>query len=122
MKYRIALLLTLAAAAAAAFTVAGASGASKNAKVAQKMTVLMFDFRFKLSKTSVTTGPITITVINKGHSIHNFVLTGVKSSPFLAPGTQKTYTATFKKKGKVHYVCTVPRHAELGMVGDLTVK
>jgi len=86
------------------------------------MTVLMYDFRFKLSKPSLAVGKVTIILKNKGHSIHNFVVTGVKSSPFLAPGTQKTYTITFKKKGKFNYVCTVPRHAELGMNGTLLVK
>ena len=28
---------------------------------------------------------------------------------------------TFKKAGKVRFVCTVPRHAQFGMVGNLKV-
>ena len=120
MKYRIALLLTLAVAGAAALTIAGAGTAARNA-TAQKLTVLMFDFRFKLSKATLAPGKVTITAINKGHSIHNFAIQGAKASPFLAPGTRKTFTITLKK-GKYHYVCTVPRHAELGMFGDLVVK
>jgi plastocyanin len=122
MKHRIALLLTLAVATAAALTLAGTGTAAKQTVKAQTMTVLMYDFRFKLSKPSLKVGKVTILLKNKGHSIHNFVVTGVKSSPFLAPGTQKTYTITFKKKGKFNYVCTVPRHAELGMNGVLVVK
>jgi uncharacterized cupredoxin-like copper-binding protein len=101
-------------------TTVGASTAGTKATV-QKVTVLMYDFRFKLSKSTVAPGKVTFTVINRGHSIHNFDLVGVHSSPFLAPGAQKTLTVTMKK-GSVHYLCTVPRHAELGMVGDLTVK
>lgn len=127
MKARITLLVTFAVAAAAALTVAGAGSAAKGAhaqKAAapQKVTVLMYDFRFKLSKPSVKVGKVTFTVINKGHSIHNFAVPGVRNSPFLAPGTQKTYTVTFRKAGTFHYLCTVPRHAELGMTGDLIVK
>lgn len=120
MKYRIALLLTLTVAAAAALTMAGGGAARKNATV-QKMTVLMYDFRFKLSKATLAPGKVTLTVKNRGHSIHNFLIPGLKSSPFLAPGTQKTYTVTVKK-GKFHYLCSVPRHEQLGMFGELVVK
>ena len=84
------------------------------------VTVTMTDFAFKLSQSTVPAGQVvTFKVINKGRSAHNFDIGGSKHSPFLAPGKSFTFKATLKAGGYA-YVCTVPRHAELGMRGDLT--
>ena len=120
MKHRIALLLTLTVAIGTALTTAGEGTAARNV-APQTLTVLMLDFHFKLSKPTLKAGKVTITAINKGNSIHNFAIQGAKASPFLAPGGRKTFTITLKK-GKYNYVCTVPRHSELGMFGTLVVK
>jgi hypothetical protein len=112
--------VTLGAAAAAAFMMAGAGAAGSNTTV-QKVTVLIFDTRFKLSKPTVAPGKVTFTVINRGRAIHNFYIVGVHRSRFLAPGSRTTFTVTMKK-GSFHYLCTIPDHAEYGQVGDLAVK
>ena len=105
-----------------ALVVAGGVGAANKMASPVKVTVTMTDFKFKLSKTSVPRNtPVVFTVINKGPSPHDFALPGRKT-PVKASGTTVTMKATFKRAGKVRYVCTVPRHASFGMVGNLTVK
>ena len=113
------LLLTLAVAVTVAPTVAGA-GPTRSTTV-EKVIVLVYDGRFKLSKSTVSPGKVAFTVINRGHSIHDFDIVGVHRSPFLAPGTRKTFTITIKR-GSFEYVCTVPDHKGYGEFGRLIVR
>ena len=88
-----------------------------------KVTVTMTDFKFKLSRTSVPKNtPITFVVINKGPSPHDFDVAPTKGTPVIQVGARTTQKVTFKRAGKMRYICTVPRHASFGMVGNLTVK
>ena len=88
-----------------------------------KVTVTMTDFKFRLSKTSVPRNtPIVFTVINRGPSPHDFDLPGKEDAGHRRPARGRRMKVTFKRAGKVRYVCTVPRHASFGMVGNLTVK
>jgi plastocyanin len=122
MKQRIALLIAAAVLGVGLF--ATSASAAPNAS-ANKITVTMLDFKFKLAKPAVlkTGVKYTVTQINKGAAPHNFDIQGVKpAGKVIGPGKSQTFTITFKKKGKFQYVCDVPRHAELGMVGFLTVK
>lgn len=122
MKVRLTVLLALAAAAlGTGAAAASAHNVQSTTAKGQTLVVVAHDFSFTLSKSTLMAGKITIIFKNKGNSIHNFDIVRSTSSPFLAPGTSKTYTVTLKK-GKYHYLCTVPRHAELGMFGDLVVK
>jgi uncharacterized cupredoxin-like copper-binding protein len=43
-------------------------------------------------------------------------------TPYIGPGQTATLKLAFKSRGIVHDSCTVPRHADLGMEGTLTVK
>jgi plastocyanin len=122
MKQRISLLIAAAVLGVGLF--ATSASAAPNAS-ANKITVTMLDFKFKLAKPAVlkTGVKYTVTQINKGAAPHNFDIQGVKpAGKVIGPGKSQTFTITFKKKGKFQYVCDVPRHAELGMVGFLTVK
>jgi plastocyanin len=122
MHRRTALLLALLVAGVAAIALAGVAGAAKQATPV-KVTVTMTDFKFKLSKTSVPKGtPVVFTVVNKGPSPHDFDVSGTKGTPVILATKRTTQRVTFKKAGKVRYVCTVPRHAQFGMTGNLTVK
>ena len=124
MKRRIALLAVVAVAAAMSLSIVGAAGAASGStqatKPVQKVTVLMYDFRFKFSKPKLKAGKTHFTVINRGKSIHDFDITRVHQMPFIQPGKTYKFTVTLKP-GKFHYVCTVPRHDQLGMTGELTV-
>jgi uncharacterized cupredoxin-like copper-binding protein len=88
-----------------------------------KVTVTAVDYRFRLSKPSVPKGkPILFTLVNRGKTVHDFDFPSRKGTPIIAPGKRTTLRLTFAKKGRYQYYCSVPRHAELGMSGFLTVK
>jgi uncharacterized cupredoxin-like copper-binding protein len=127
MKLRIAAVLALLAAVTAGLVAfagsAGASPASPQVVAPLKVTVTMSDFKFRLSVKSVPKNrPIVFTVVNKGPTPHDWDVAGTKGTPIIAAGKRVTQKVTFKKAGKFRYVCTVPRHAQFGMAGNLTVK
>jgi uncharacterized cupredoxin-like copper-binding protein len=104
--------------------VAGAFGyatafASTGAKT-QRVTVTMTEFKFKLSKTKITTGTVIFTVVNKGKIAHDFKING-KRTPSIKPGHKATLKVIFKKKKTYAYLCTLPGHASAGMKGRLAV-
>jgi plastocyanin len=118
--------VALALVATLAGTVAiGAVLAAPNApRATATVTVTALDFRFKLSKSSVPTGTtVTFNVTNKGNTAHDFDFSSLKSAgtKYLQKGQKASFKVTFKKKGSYRYVCTVPRHAELGMQGKFNV-
>ena len=77
------------------------------------------EFKFTLSKKSVTKGAVTFTVTNKGKLEHDFKIAGKKTVK-LKPGKAATLKVTLKA-GKAAYLCTLPGHAAGGMKGTLTV-
>jgi uncharacterized cupredoxin-like copper-binding protein len=87
---------------------------------AQRVTVTMTEFKFKLSKTTIKTGTVIFTVVNKGKIVHDFKING-KRTPKIKPGHKVTLKVVFKKKGTYAYRCTVPGHAAAGMKGRLGV-
>jgi uncharacterized cupredoxin-like copper-binding protein len=106
-----------------ALVAASGVGAANNMATPVKVTVTMTDFKYKFSKASVPKNtPIVFTVINRGPSPHDLSFTGLKKTPVKPSGTRVKLNITFKKAGKFRYICTVPRHASFGMVGNLTVK
>lgn len=119
MKTRLAIVL----ASAIAVTAVVASGAFAQKQVTPvTVTVTMSEFKFRLSRTSVPKGtPIVFKVVNKGRSAHDFDFPS-KGTPYVAPAKSFILKLTFSKAGTFRYVCTVPRHVELGMSGRLAVK
>jgi plastocyanin len=123
---RVAVIFAAVATAATLALVGAAADAEGVTAPAQKVTVTMTDFKFKLTKSGTTVkslkaGKATFTVLNKGKSIHDFDIVKVKNAPFIAAGKSGKYTVTLKK-GTFRYICTVPRHVALGMSGTLVVK
>ncbi len=122
MRRRRVIAVAAAVAGVSTVLVAANGAGAANEATPVKVTVTMSDFKFRLSKASVPRNtPIVFTVINRGPSPHDFALPG-KKTPVKPSGTQSTLRVTFSRAGKVRYVCTVPRHASFGMVGNLTVK
>ena len=122
MRLKKVMAAVLAVAGVSTVLIGASSAGAANVATPVKVTVTMTDFKFKLSKASVPKGtPIVFTVVNKGPSPHDFALPG-KKTPVKPSGTQSTLRVIFSRAGKVRYVCTVPRHASFGMVGNLTVK
>jgi plastocyanin len=117
---RIALPLAAALAAVGVW----AQSAASASKASITVNVTATDFKFKLSKLSVPKGStVTFKVVNKGNSPHDFDFTTLsKGTAYLGSGKTASYKVTFKKPGSYRFVCTVPRHVELGMSGSFRVK
>ncbi len=79
------------------------------------------EFRFTLSKRTISKGAATFTVINRGKVRHDFRILG-KRTKVLASGKRQKLSVTFRRAGKYQYVCTLPGHAAAGLKGTLTVK
>jgi uncharacterized cupredoxin-like copper-binding protein len=109
----------------------GASAAVPKASVSV-MAGKPSEFRFTLSKKSVSVGNITFNIKNVGKLAHTFKVcnspnggtanscTG-KVTGMISPGKTATLTVGLKSKGSYEYLCTVPGHAAAGMKGDLKV-
>jgi uncharacterized cupredoxin-like copper-binding protein len=118
-------MLALAALVVAGLAVAGvftSDTASAKAKPkVVRVTVVMTEFRFALSRRSVPTGTtVVFRVVNRGKITHNFKIAG-KRTPNLNPGKSATLKVKFAKKGRYAYSCTIPGHAAAGMKGVFSV-
>lgn len=115
-------LLVLAGAGVAAPFAISAIGARSSASKTLTIKVSASEFKFVLSKKSISPGTTVIfKVTNKGKIGHDFKING-KKTPLIQPGTTGKLVVTFKKKGKYPYLCTVPGHAQAGMRGTFTVR
>jgi plastocyanin len=114
----IAIVLALAVLAG---PVSAFAGSAVKPTKATTVTVLEYEFGFKLSRTTVPAGKVTFVMGNGGSIVHNFDLIGVREGPFLVPGQRASMTVTLKK-GQYTYVCSVKYHASQGMQGTLTVR
>ena len=120
---RAALLLTLAGLVASMLAVPGFA-ASNAPTAAVTINVTATDFKFRLSKKTVPRGSVvTFKVVNKGNAIHDFDIPELrKGTKYLTRGKTATLKVTLNKAGAYRYVCTVPRHIQLGMDGRLRVQ
>ena len=120
-RYRIGLLLLVAASSVLAWTLpAGARQSTVRATTITVTAAKPSEFRFTLSKKIVPHGTVTFKVTNKGNLPHDFKILGHKTR-LLSPLQTQSLKVTFTKKGKYAYVCTVTGHAVAGMKGTLTV-
>jgi plastocyanin len=76
---------------------------------------------FQFSKANAKPGPLTINMPNPSNIDHNIAIEGGAEGEVVGNGGTSTVELN-AKKGKYDYLCTVPGHAEGGMVGVLTVK
>jgi plastocyanin len=120
---RVTLMLAVAGLGTSVLATPGLA-ASKAPTAAVTINVTAVDFRFRLSKLSVPRGSVvTFKVVNKGNSPHDFDIPELrKGTKYLAKGKTATFKVTFNRSGAYRYVCTVPRHIQLGMDGRLRVK
>lgn len=120
---RIAVLAVTVAAVAGILAQAALSAPSAS-KAAVTVNVTAVEFKFKLSKLSVPKGSVvTFKITNRGNSPHDFdIPTLKKGTAYLAPGKSASFKLIASKSGRFRFVCTVPRHVELGMTGNFIVK
>jgi uncharacterized cupredoxin-like copper-binding protein len=116
-RFKIRSLSMLAVVAIAALSlVQVASARSTTVQVSGK------EFSFKLSATSLARpGTVTFNFRNVGTMAHDFRING-KQTRLIQPHKTAKLVVTFKKKGRYHYLCTVPGHAAAGMKGVFTVR
>jgi uncharacterized cupredoxin-like copper-binding protein len=92
----------------------------------QTVDVTATDFKFDPSDPSVKPGTVAFKVTNDGETLHNLEVEGPSGSAELAqdldPGQDGEFTVDLDKPGKYEFICPVGNHAELGMVGEVTVQ
>jgi uncharacterized cupredoxin-like copper-binding protein len=114
------LALAVAGVAVAEISTSGPASATPKGKVV-KVTVVMKEFKFVLSRRSVPRGKtVVFKVVNHGKITHNFKIAGKKTKN-LNPGKSTTLKVKFAKKGHYRYVCTIRGHAAAGMKGVFAV-
>ena len=99
----------------------GGSGGGKDS-----ITVLaQAGYKFSPATVTVAGGhPITVSLKNEDSVAHNWEAEGVPNSlvPELAGKKSGSVTFNAPAPGKYRVVCTLPGHAEAGMVGELIVQ
>ena len=117
-------VLAVTDAAVAGILAQAAQSAPSASKAAVTVNVTAVEFKFKLSKLSVPKGSVvTFKITNRGNSPHDFdIPTLKKGTAYLAPGKSASFKLIASKSGRFRFVCTVPRHVELGMTGNFIVK
>jgi plastocyanin len=118
--------MTSMAVAAVAFIATPAIAAPDSARQASATVTIKVtakDFSFALSKAKVKAGTTVIfKMVNKGTVVHDFEIVKLhKKTAKVGPGKTTSVKVKFAKKGSYHYICTLPRHAELGMNGNFKV-
>jgi len=118
-------LSALAAVAVASLTLVSVSSARSDRQASSTATTIQVkggEFFFRLSQKSIAKpGKVTFVFKNVGHVMHDFKISGKRTS-LISPGRTARLVVTFKKKGKFTYLCTVPGHAAAGMKGSFTVR
>lgn len=101
-------------------TTTGAACASPSPST---VNVSMIEFAFHLSTNTVHCGTVTFNVKNDGSAEHDFVFPSISTAatPLVQPGGSFTLTVNFTTSGTFGYICDVPGHDRLGMIGNLTV-
>ncbi|MBE3597381.1 MAG: cupredoxin domain-containing protein [Limnochordaceae bacterium] len=102
-----------------------ASGGSSGSSIEVVATDEGGQFKFIPADIEAKPGqPITVKVVNKGPSAHDWAVPDLKvETGQLQTGQEKTLTFQAPSKpGEYNIMCTVPGHAQLGMTGKLIVR
>jgi uncharacterized cupredoxin-like copper-binding protein len=102
-------------------TVAAVAVLTQSSSGADRVNVTARDFRFTLSKRTVSAGSVTFRLTNRGNQRHDFKIGGRKTS-IIASGRSATVRVTLRSGRSYRYICTVPGHASAGMKGTLRVR
>lgn len=113
----------IAIAATAALVLATCAGSSGATSSAAEIRITQSDFKFAPARLSAPAGvPITLTLKNVGGVEHDFAIEVLEVKLLVRAGREDQLTLGPLGTGTYTFVCTVPGHKELGMVGTLTVK
>jgi uncharacterized cupredoxin-like copper-binding protein len=111
---------------AAALLVAAAGHLPAAAAAGISVRIKAGELYFEPKSVTAPAGPLTFEVSNEGAIEHNFVLEQpakgvIAQVPVIAPGATERVTASVAP-GTYRIVCSLPGHAEAGMVAELTVR
>ena len=120
----------MVAAAALLFVAAAGTGCEirLSNRAAAKATVVEMGeegarYYFKPDKLQAAAGQeLTLSLRNVGAVVHNLSIDEFKVSQDVAAGQNATVTFTPTRRGTFRIYCNVPGHADLGMVGEITVR
>ncbi|MGK7370665.1 MAG: C2H2-type zinc finger protein [Candidatus Halalkalibacterium sp. M3_1C_030] len=102
----------------------GSSQESLPEDVGQTVSITGGDFYFNPSTSRINdTGKVRVRFTNQGGVSHNLRLTGIgKGTSVIRPGQSEAFTFNASKDGEtpIEFECTLPGHAERGMVGRFT--
>lgn len=105
----------------------GAGGGGARAKAGAgvtEMTIEGFEYGFDPEEFEMNRGD-TVRIIfrNTGILAHDWAIPEWNlRTPEIAPGEEATIEFTAEKTGSIRFICTVPGHEQLGMVGTLHVR
>ncbi len=104
----------------------GESGTTESAapiEGAREVEITVSDFELVPNDVRVVAGEaVNLTVTNEGAAPHDFTVPDLGIRVVVAPGQTKTVGFTASVPGSYDTLCTVPGHANLGMVGALVVE
>ena len=109
----------LAAATAIAVPLSSASGPTAHS-AGGSIRVSGKEFRFSLSRSSISHGRVTFSFRNTGKLKHDFKIAGHRTR-LVKPGRSTSLTVSLRR-GTYTYICTVPGHSAAGMKGRLRVR
>lgn len=90
---------------------------------ARQISAQAGEFVFDPSRIEIRAGrPVNIRLSNRGALFHDFTIEDLDFHLSAAPGEHTTGGLEPAEKGSYRFVCTVPGHAEVGMVGTLVVR
>jgi len=106
-----------------ATTTTTTTGAACASPTSSTVTVSKVEFAFHLSTMTAHCGTVTFNVKNDGGAEHDFVFPTLPSAvtPLIQPGGSFTLVVNFTTSGTFTYLCDVPGHDRLGMIGMFDV-
>jgi plastocyanin len=89
---------------------------------ADEVIVRARDFSFSPSTVTVDVGtPVNITLVNEGNVVHDLAIPELDLQVVAGPGGRASTGLTPERSNEYRFECTVPGHAQAGMVGHLLI-
>lgn len=103
-------------------TAVGGGGGGDQANAGPYDIDMRDDFKFSIEAMTIPANTdVTVNVVNVGAAVHSFVVEGQSIDSGQLPGGGTATVVINLPPGTYPYICDVPGHKELGMVGTLTV-
>lgn len=117
--------MTAAALAAAVLLAAGCGGggaAPGGEPSGKEITVQLRSFEFEPSSFTLEQGqPVSLKLVSEDIE-HTYTVEALGVDYRVGPGETRTVTFTPEQSGTFELICTIPGHAEAGMVGTVAVQ